>query len=385
MNRVTVGCVCRLVRSITVVVWILAVFAILEIILCFAVIPTETLWAVRTVARELLPLFLTINLLGAVLDFFARQRLLLVFALGLIVSGWPLVQSGSVGRQLESQWTQQGFGATPLNFPSAAQIVAGTRPLNVPPIEVQVLTPLIHLYAPPPPEVTTRLPIVIDIHGGSWQVGGVENDATLARIIAAQQVAVFAIDYRKAPAHRFPAQLDDVRAAITWIHDNAAKYGADPSRIALVGRSAGGHLAMLAGYTSRTVPIRSIVNIYGPADLKALYEDPPSPDPVDVRAKLEALLGGSPQSRSDEYRAASPVNFVRRDVPPTLHLQGGADNVVPARLTRLAHQRLLQEGARSLLVELPWSDHAFDFVYFGPGSLIEQAVIRRFLDATLRP
>jgi acetyl esterase/lipase len=252
-------------------------------------------------------------------------------------------------------------------------------------VDPEILSNVIHLYRPHRADGTGALPIIIDIHGGSWQVGSVREDQGFARVMAARGYAVYAIDYRKAPAHRFPAQIDDVRAAITWIHDTAAKYHADATRVALVGRSAGGHLAMLAGYTSAEIPIRAIVNFYGPADLMDFYSDPPSPDPLQVRPMLTALLGGSPTEMPDLYRQASPSTYIRPGLPPTLHIQGRADNVVKARFARETNNQLLARGSRSILLELPWADHSFDFVFFGPGNALAVSLVDAFLVETLQP
>ena len=119
--------------------------------------------------------------------------------------------------------------------------------------------------------------------------------------MAAKGYAVFAIDYRKAPTYRFPSQRDDVREAIAWIRDNAVRLGGDPERMALVGRSAGGHLAMLAAYTGDAGPIQSVVNFYGPGNLTALYEHPPAPDLLPRAKQAGSLLGAAPGALPSLY------------------------------------------------------------------------------------
>jgi dipeptidyl aminopeptidase/acylaminoacyl peptidase len=136
---------------------------------------------------------------------------------------------------------------------------------------------------------------------------------------------------------------------------------------------------MLAAYTNDRLPIRAVVNIYGPGDLRRLFEDPPSPDPLRVRGKLTALLGGGAVEKTTAYVDASPSSFVRAGLPPTLHIQGGADHVIPAEQTRELHGLLLARGSRSLLLELPWADHSFDFVFFGPGASLAEIAIEAFL------
>src|SRR5262249_12353100 len=99
------------------------------------------------------------------------------------------------------------------------------------------------------PASSGTFPILVQIYGGAWQPGAPADNAAVASLLASHGWVVFAIDYRHAPRFRWPAQLDDVRAALGWIGDHAASYGGDTSRVALIGRSAGAQLAMMAAYT----------------------------------------------------------------------------------------------------------------------------------------
>lgn len=371
-------------RALRTLIGLIALIAAAQAILPFLPISHEALWPVRAVARELFPLFFVVNLAGAAAALLCRRLLLPVFLAGLVVCAVPLQQATSLGATMNQQWEGQGFAAAPLQLQSMADVLAGpANAFSAPPVAAEALSPTLHLYRASRDSRGKPRPIVVDVHGGSWQVGSVREDAAFARIMAARGYAVFAVDYRKAPGHPFPAQLDDVRDAIAFVHAHAADYHADPQRLALVGRSAGGQLAMLAAYGDSDRRIRAVVSIYGPTDLTEEYEHPPSPDPLRVREKFEALLQGPPQQRPELYRLASPTTFVRADLPPTLQIQGGADRVVPPRFAREMHARLLEAGSRSLLLELPWADHSFDFVHFGPGATISVSMIDQFLRATL--
>ena len=94
-----------------------------------------------------------------------------------------------------------------------------------------------------------RRPAMVIIHGGSWSGGAKGEFQRFSRAMAGEGMAVFDVDYRLAgPDRRFPAQIGDVKCAIGWIKQNANAYRVDPDRIVLVGRSAGGQLALLAAY-----------------------------------------------------------------------------------------------------------------------------------------
>ena len=348
---------------------------------------SEALWPVRMVARELWPFLLAVNALGLLLTLRRGRRRLVapLFAVGLLGALWPFLQVGGVTRRFAQQWTEQGYVPAALPDVGIAAVFAnaygGYAAFDVPP---EVLPMNIHLFRAGAPAGQSARPILVHIHGGSWQHGSARAEARFASYFANRGWAVFSLEYRLAPQWRYPAQIDDVRAELAWIREHAAEYGADAERIALSGQSAGGHLAMLAAYAPDAVPVRAVVSLYGPADLAAAYRDPPEPDPLDVRRKLETFLGGTPAELPNVYRDAAPIHLLRSGLPPTLLIHGSADHITLPSLARELHRRLLAVGNHALLLELPWSDHSFDFVYFGPGSALALAYMESFLDETTR-
>jgi acetyl esterase/lipase len=343
---------------------------------------SETLWPAGMVARELWPWLLVANSVGVVLATRRWRALQLVFLGGAAAALWPLLQITMVKLDFARAWAEQGFAANALHeaeigdvFKNAFGGYARAR------VEPELLERGILYYSARTVDGAAR-PILIAIHGGSWQHGGPRENADFTSYFANAGWAVFSLEYRLAPQFVHPAQIDDVRASIAWIYDHARELGADPERIALAGRSAGGHLAMLAAYTSERVPIRAVVSYYGPADLAEIWRERLRPDPLNRNEKVEVLLGGTPDERPGTYRDASPSSYLRAGLPPTLHLQGTFDRVVGAALARRFHERALASGSRSLFLELPWSDHAFDFVHFGPASTLSLAYVHSFLDAT---
>jgi acetyl esterase/lipase len=227
-------------------------------------------------------------------------------------------------------------------------------------------------------------PAIVQIYGGAWQRGEPGDNAAMARYLAARGYVVFAVDYRHAPAWRWPAQLEDVQRGIDWVRRNAESYDADPARMALIGRSAGGHLALMGAYASKTEGLRAVVSLYGPSDLVNGYLDVPRPDPIDVRATLQAFLGGTLDSLPDAYRDASPITYADRPQPPTLQIVGERDHIVLPRFARSLDQHLRAAGNVSALVEIPWADHAFDVVPFGPSAQIALHAIETFLGGVLK-
>jgi acetyl esterase/lipase len=225
-------------------------------------------------------------------------------------------------------------------------------------------------------------PVVLQLYGGAWQRGGPGDDAGLSAALASSGYVVVAADYRHAPTWRWPAQIDDVRAALDWVGAHAREYGGDPDRVALLGRSSGSQLAMIAALTAETSNVRAVVTLYGPVDLTDGYRHPPVPDTLDQRQIERDLIGGTPDDRPDAYREASPITYAGAAHPPALIIAAGRDRIVHPRYSAALHARLRESGSSTLLV-IPWADHAFDIVDFGPAAQIALHATRRFLAGTL--
>jgi len=224
-----------------------------------------------------------------------------------------------------------------------------------------------------------RLPIVMQIYGGSWQRGSPTSDEWFSHHFAQRGYMVVAIDYRHAPAWRWPEQIVDARSAFYWISEKSPALGGDPNRVVVVGRSAGAQLAMRLAYQEGPSSIRGVVNYYGPVDLADGWHNPPKPDPMNVRGILETLIGGTPAQKPEHYRHASPITFVSKSVAPTLSLYGARDHIVEARYGRMLDTALKKAGATSVLLEIPWSEHAFDAVPIGMGRRISLYYTERFI------
>ncbi|MDQ6717131.1 MAG: alpha/beta hydrolase, partial [Gemmatimonadota bacterium] len=120
-------------------------------------------------------------------------------------------------------------------------------------------------------------PLVVMIHGGSWQSGARTALPELNGYLSSIGYAVAAPSYRFAPAHPFPAALNDIRSAIHLLRANAGELGIDTSRIVIAGRSAGGELALLLAYTARDPAIRGAIGFYSPADMVWGFNHPSNP------------------------------------------------------------------------------------------------------------
>lgn len=243
-----------------------------------------------------------------------------------------------------------------------------------------------------PLRVGSPAPAVVFVHGGAWAYGDPSQAAGNALHLARHGIATVSISYRLAPAHRFPAPVDDVRHGLRWVRAHAAELGIDPDRIALVGLSAGAHLAMLAHLAPgiaelapglppelHDVPedVRALVLHYGPFDLR---RSRPFPDGLDPAGEL---LG----PRRDDpawVGLASPVLHAVHARAPVLLIHGTADVVVSYRESVRMHEALTAAGRPSELLLLEDAPHAFQTEWRGEANRRATTAMDAFLDRHLR-
>jgi len=233
-----------------------------------------------------------------------------------------------------------------------------------------------------PPDASMH-PAIIQVYGGGWRSGARTDNEAFSRALAAAGYVVFAIDYRHTPRWHWPAQLDDVRAAMRWVTAHGRDHGGDPARLALFGRSSGAQLAFIAALSEENPAIRAVVLFFSPVNLTRGYDEPGFPDTLGLRALEVALLGGTPAEKPDAYRDASPITYADRPHPPVLLINGGRDRIVYPEYGAALHDHLRRSGTSVFLV-IPWANHAFDSVSFGPSAQIALYYAGRFLAWTMR-
>jgi triacylglycerol lipase len=196
-----------------------------------------------------------------------------------------------------------------------------------------------------------------------------------ANALARAGYVVVNIEYRLAPAHKFPAQLEDCLDAFRWMCTHADELHINRDQLAIYGYSAGAHLACLLGlHTPPNEPDlarpKAIVAGGTPADFEWIAED---------SSALRYFLGGSRRQLPDVYRDASPITYVSADDPPVFLFHGERDSLVPLASAQRLYEKLKDNHVKVELFTLPGKGHIATF--FDPQA--PQRAIR-FLDSILR-
>ncbi len=175
------------------------------------------------------------------------------------------------------------------------------------------------------------LPAVLLVHGGGWEKGERADVARIARTLARYGFAVFNVSYRLAPAHRFPAPLEDLQVAMRWIHTRAAFFGVDRQRISAFGYSAGAHLVSLLGAVAGTG--NALDRAYG-GPLTRPVAVVAGGIPSDLRKftggrLVPQFLGGRIEEVPGRFAQASPAYHAHAGAPPHFLYHGTMDVLVP--------------------------------------------------------
>ncbi len=215
---------------------------------------------------------------------------------------------------------------------------------------------------------------IVVVHGGSWTRGS-KNDIAWRAVcqwLAKSGYPSFAIDYRLAPAHPFPAAIDDVSAAVEWLRrpEQTARFGIDPHRIGAFGGSAGGNLVSLLG-TRGSGPldegsrVAAVVELSGPIDLTgAAVTDDFAPVQL-------AYLGCASEADCPAASAASPDSWIDASDPP-FFVAHSTDEMIPLEQARLFVRALRAAGVDTTFVTVEGRLHSL--------AMVDAALKKRILD-----
>jgi acetyl esterase/lipase len=224
----------------------------------------------------------------------------------------------------------------------------------------QTLLNVSYVYLPAN-RTTAETKVLVLVHGGAWSTGDKTEFNEYIPVLKERLpgYAFININYRLAQlpsTHLFPTQETDVKAAFSAIVAKAAEYRFNKEKLAVLGASAGAHLALLQSYKNSTPRVKAVVDMFGPTDMVALYNSLATPI---ERFALQSLLGGTPSSNPAMYQASSPIHFVSSQSPPTLILHGGADPLVPVSQSHTLKAKLESFSVPVQMVVYPTEGHGW--------------------------
>ena len=214
--------------------------------------------------------------------------------------------------------------------------------------------------------------------GSAWlRDDGKETAGQVAEHFCPQGYAVAGVSVRSSAQARFPAQLEDGKAAVSWLRTHADEHGLDPGRFAFMGNSSGGWVATMTALTAGVGEpgrVQAAVDLFGPTDflqmdahmvdggeqfrallgIQGCHDDPGSPE--------SRLVGGSIEEHPDACARANPIAYVTSEAPPFLIVHGQTDPYVPHHQSELLFEALRAAGATAVFYLIPEMGHEYPYL-----------------------
>jgi dienelactone hydrolase len=232
------------------------------------------------------------------------------------------------------------------------------------------------LYLPKNRPLGTLSPAVILIHGGAWTKGDKRQarEIEIGTTLAENGFVAASVNYDLTPNGKYPANLKDCKNAVRFLRTNSKMYGVDPDKIAVLGGSAGGHLALMVGYTGDdpslapqnpypgvSDKVGAVVDMYGVSDIpnrkKTDAEGTPG-ELIGINELIQLMFGDA-----EAAKVASPINHISSQTPPTIILQGKKDKSVDRDQSISLHESLQKAGVQTQIILLEKAGHSFSFKY----------------------
>ena len=231
------------------------------------------------------------------------------------------------------------------------------------------------LYLPSTPAPNSGYPVVMAIHGGGWYRYSKEQFGPVVEPLTKDGFAVVAVNYQLSLTNvpSWPKAFDDLRQAVGWIHQKADYYQLNSAKVAAIGTSAGGNLAMMLatnpGSALTTDPIKknrsssvgqisfniqAAVSFFGPTDLTSCAKD----SRMGAGRAIARYLGGSSSDLPAIYQAASPLSYVSKTTAPIMMIHGTDDNIVPVDQSEKMDQALSKAGVMHQFIEVSGGTHS---------------------------
>ena len=232
------------------------------------------------------------------------------------------------------------------------------------------------LYLPKNRPLGTLSPAVILIHGGGWTKGDKRQarEIEIGTTLAENGFVAASVNYDLTPNGKYPANLKNCKNAVRFLRTNSKVYGIDPDKIAVLGGSAGGHLALMVGYTGDdpslapkapypgvSDKVGAVVDMYGVSDIpnrKKTDADGTPGELIGINELIQLMFGNA-----EDAKVASPINHISPQSPPTIILQGKKDKSVDRDQSITLHDALQKAGVQTQIILLESAGHSFSFKY----------------------
>lgn len=388
--------------------FVLIILAVLAALICIVILglvigafsdPTGSLFAVvgSMVWPTLGPFFLLAALMAAVIGFAARlsglQRLgglvLTVSALSVIGAGFILGRIGLAA--IAAGGDIDPFATLRLaDMEEPAPDVVETFET----VEGADLRAAIYMPSP----ARAPAPVAVYVHGGGFQAGSFTETAADLRWLADRGWLVVSIEYRLfgPGSPTWDKAVRDASCGVAWAHRNAARFGGDPARLAVLGDSAGGNLAINLGFAAAAgnaaaecasaIPVPQAIAVQYPAvDAMSIYRDGYPIPGFEPEMLIEGYIGGLPDQHPERVAAISSATYITKAAPPTLIILPENDSLVVAHGTLAFAQDAETAGVDLELVRVPFANHIFNQLAANSlGNQIGRTVRLRFLEEHVR-
>lgn len=213
-----------------------------------------------------------------------------------------------------------------------------------------------------------KRPLLVFIGGGGWK------DSSPCRMLPGLMQFSYAgyvlasVGYRTTGMAPYPAQLQDVKAAIRFLKAHADIFGIDKDRVAVMGESAGGHLADLVAvtvgeeeyitgdYPEESDAVKAVISLYTPVDMERMDRQPKI-SPVWPSAE-ELLIGGPVEQYPEMVAKVNPITYLTKDAPPFLLMHGNKDVIVSCEQSQLMYDKLTELGVPAEFYVVDGAGHA---------------------------
>ena len=225
------------------------------------------------------------------------------------------------------------------------------------------------------PRAKGPFPLLVYIQGSAWRPQNLYSALPQLADFAHRGFVVASVEYRHTLEAIFPAQIQDVKAAIRFLKANAARYKIDRARVAAWGDSSGGHMAVMTGvsegvtefgtpdYANESSAVQAVVDFYGPSDLLQMSKAPSIMDHDDPDSPESSLVGGPLQENREKAARANPITYISSEkvLPPFLIMHGDLDALVPFNQSVLLYEALRKAGQNATFYKVKGGGHGDGF------------------------